>query len=77
MRFAEEATRRAGLTPKFPILRGGTDGSRLTELGLPTPNLSTGEHNPHSPLEWTCLEDMQSAVYVLTELAQIWGKEAK
>jgi tripeptide aminopeptidase len=75
MKFAEEATQRAGLTPKFPILRGGTDGSRLTELGLPTPNLSTGEHNPHSPLEWTCLEDMQAAVRVLAELAQIWGLE--
>jgi tripeptide aminopeptidase len=75
MKFAEEATRRAGLTPKFPILRGGTDGSRLTELGLPTPNLSTGEHNPHSPLEWTCLEDMQAAVRVLIELAQVWGAE--
>ncbi|HLW68125.1 MAG TPA: peptidase T [Gemmataceae bacterium] len=77
MKLAEEATRRAGLTPKFPILRGGTDGSRLTELGLPTPNLSTGEHNPHSPLEWTCLEDMQAAVRVLVELAQLWGKESR
>jgi tripeptide aminopeptidase len=76
MKLAEEATRRAGLTPKFPILRGGTDGSRLTELGLPTPNISTGEHNPHSPLEWTCLEDMQAAVRVLVELAQLWGKES-
>jgi tripeptide aminopeptidase len=76
MKLAEEATRRAGLTPKFPILRGGTDGSRLTELGLPTPNLSTGEHNPHSPLEWTCQEDMQAAVRVLVELAQLWGKES-
>src|SRR5262249_760374 len=43
--FAEEAMRRAGLQPKRAIVRGGTDGSRLTELGLPTPNLSTGEHN--------------------------------
>src|SRR5262249_32666650 len=51
--FAQEAMRRAGLTPKTTIVRGGTDGSRLTEMGLPTPNLSTGEHNPHSPLEWT------------------------
>ena len=43
---------------ELTIIRGGTDGSRLTELGLPTPNLSTGEHNPHSPLEWACLEEM-------------------
>lgn len=77
LKLAAEATRRAGLTPKFPILRGGTDGARLTELGLPTPNLSTGEHIPHSPLEWTCLEDMEAAVKVLVELAQVWGSERK
>jgi tripeptide aminopeptidase len=71
--FAEEAMRRTGLTPKLAIIRGGTDGSRLTEMGLPTPNLSTGEHNFHSPLEWTCLEEMQQAVRVLVELAKVWG----
>jgi tripeptide aminopeptidase len=71
--YATTAMHRAGLEPAFPILRGGTDGSRLTELGLPTPNLSTGEHIPHSPLEWTCLEDMQTAVRVLVELAQVWA----
>jgi tripeptide aminopeptidase len=71
--FAEEAMRRAGVEPKRTIVRGGTDGSRLTELGLPTPNLSTGEHNLHSPLEWTCLEEMETAVRVLVELAQVWG----
>lgn len=73
--FAEEAMRRAGLEPKKTIVRGGTDGSRLTELGLPTPNLSTGEHNPHSPLEWTCLEEMETAARVLVELARVWGKK--
>ena len=72
--FAEEAMRRAGLEPKLTIVRGGTDGSRLTEMGLPTPNLSTGEHNLHSPLEWTCLEEMATAVRVLVELAQVWGE---
>jgi tripeptide aminopeptidase len=72
--FAEEAMRRAGLQPKRTIIRGGTDGSRLTEMGLPTPNLSTGEHNLHSPLEWTCLEEMATAVRVLVELAQVWGQ---
>src|SRR5262249_43658523 len=71
--FAEEAMRRAGLQPKRSIVRGGTDGSRLTELGLPTPNLSVGEHNLHSPLEWTCLEEMAAAVRVLVELVQVWG----
>lgn len=72
--YAIEATRRAGLEPKIGFIRGGTDGSQLTAKGLPTPNLSTGEHNPHSPLEWTCLEEMQSAVQVLLELAQVWAK---
>jgi tripeptide aminopeptidase len=73
VRFAEAATRRSGLEPKFKIIRGGTDGARLTEKGLPTPNLSTGEHNPHSPLEWTCLEEMEAAVRVLLELVQVWA----
>jgi tripeptide aminopeptidase len=71
--LAEEAMRRVGLEPKRTIVRGGTDGSRLTELGLPTPNLSTGEHSIHSPLEWTSLEEMETAVRVLVELAQVWG----
>jgi tripeptide aminopeptidase len=70
--FAEEAMKRVGLAPRRTIVRGGTDGSRLTELGLPTPNLSCGEHNLHSPLEWTCLEEMETAVRVLVELARIW-----
>ena len=72
---ALEATQAAGLEPRQTIIRGGTDGSRLTALGLPTPNLSTGEHNPHSPLEWTSLEEMQQAVNVLVALAQSWGRE--
>jgi tripeptide aminopeptidase len=71
--YALEATRRAGMEPKVESVRGGTDGSLLTAKGLPTPNLSTGEHNPHSPLEWTCLEEMQAAVRVLVELAQVWA----
>jgi tripeptide aminopeptidase len=74
--LAQEAMRRVGLDPKLTIVRGGTDGSRLTELGLPTPNLSTGEHNPHSPLEWTCLEEMETAVAVLVQLAKVWGQGA-
>ncbi len=70
---AATATRRAGMEPKHKIIRGGTDGSQLTEKGLPTPNLSTGEHNPHSPLEWTCLEEMEAAVRVVLELCQVWA----
>ena len=71
--FAKQAIERTGRTPQETIVRGGTDGSRFTELGLPTPNLSTGQHNPHSPLEWACLEEMEQAVKVLAELVQIWG----
>jgi len=73
--FAGEAMRRAGFEPQFHSIRGGTDGSQLTARGLPTPNLSTGEHNPHSPLEWTCLEEMETACRILVELAQVWGAE--
>jgi tripeptide aminopeptidase len=73
MAYAIEAMKRVGFEPKILSIRGGTDGSRLTEMGLPTPNLSTGEHNPHSPLEWTCLEEMESAVRVLAELAKVWA----
>lgn len=69
---AEQAMKAVGLTPEFTIIRGGTDGSLLTEKGLPTPNLSTGEHNPHSPLEWTSREELQTAVDVLIELAKVW-----
>jgi tripeptide aminopeptidase len=72
--YAERAIRQAGLTPKKLSIRGGTDGSRLTELGVPTPNLFTGEHNPHSPLEWACLEEMQAATKVLIELAKVWAE---
>jgi tripeptide aminopeptidase len=73
--FAERALERLGRQPRLTIIRGGTDGSRFTELGLPTPNLSTGEHNPHSPLEWTCLEEMSQAVEMLVQLAEVWAGE--
>lgn len=72
---ALEAMRAAGLEPLETIIRGGTDGAQLTERGLPTPNLSTGQHNPHSPQEWTCLEEMEKAMEVLVQLAIAWGRE--
>ena len=73
--LAAKAIRNVGLELNFQSIRGGTDGSRLSEMGLPTPNLSVGMHNFHSPLEFACLEQMESAVKVLIELAQLWGKE--
>jgi tripeptide aminopeptidase len=76
VKLAAEAIRRTGIEPQFKAIRGGTDGSRLSELGLPTPNLAVGMHNFHSPLEFACLEEMQQSVQVLIELAQLWGKES-
>lgn len=73
--LAVEAVRRAGGEPTFKSTRGGTDGSRLSAMGLPTPNLSTGMHNYHSPLEYACLEEMEFAVEVPIELARLWGGE--
>ncbi len=73
--YAKRAFEKLGRPVKLTSVRGGTDGSRFTELGLPTPNLSTGEHNPHSPLEWTCLEEMSAAAEVLVELVQVWARE--
>ncbi len=75
VKLAAEAIRRVGLEPKFQSIRGGTDGSRLSELGLPTPNLAVGMHNFHSPLEFACLEEMETSVKILIELAQLWGNE--
>ncbi len=73
--LAEQAMRHVGIEPVFESIRGGTDGSRFSELGLPTPNLSAGMHNFHSPLEFACLDQMETAVRVLIELATLWGKE--
>ncbi len=69
---AREAIRRAGLPLREAPIRGGTDGSRLSFMGLPTPNLFAGEHNFHSRLEWVSTYDMQKAVEVIIELCKIW-----
>jgi tripeptide aminopeptidase len=70
--YAQLAHERLGRVAQLTTVRGGTDGSQLTEKGLPTPNLSSGQHNPHSPLEWACLDEMVQAAEVLQELAQVW-----
>jgi tripeptide aminopeptidase len=69
---ARKAIRRAGLTPIEKPIRGGTDGSRLSFMGLPTPNLFAGEHNFHSRLEWTSRQDLEKAVRVIVQLANVW-----
>jgi len=71
--LALEACRRAGVEPFSEPTRGGTDGSRLTELGVPTPNLFTGMQNIHGPLEWISVQDMARATEMCLELAELWG----
>ncbi len=73
--LAEQAYQNIGIKTKYEAIRGGTDGARLSEMGLPTPNISTGMHNFHSELEFACLEQMETSVKMLTELAQLWGQE--
>jgi tripeptide aminopeptidase len=73
---AREAMRRAGVTVRERPIRGGTDGSRLSFMGLPTPNLFAGEHNFHSRLEWVSVQDMEKAVDVVVELAQVWEEHS-
>jgi tripeptide aminopeptidase len=69
-----EAFRRAGLKPRIEPIRGGTDGSRLSFMGLPTPNIFAGEHNFHSRYEWISTRDMHKAVEVIIELCQVWDE---
>ena len=71
--MAMEAVRRAGLEPRQLSIRGGTDGALLTAKGLPTPNLSCGEHNIHSPLEWVCIEEMETNARTVIELLKLWA----
>jgi tripeptide aminopeptidase len=69
---AREAIRRTGLALRERPIRGGTDGSKLSFMGLPTPNLFAGEHNFHSRLEWVSVEDMEKAVETIVNLARVW-----
>jgi len=73
---AMEAIRRAGLTPIKTSVRGGTDGSRLSLMGLPCPNVFAGEHAFHSRLEWVSVQDMEKAVQTIVHLAMIWEERA-
>jgi tripeptide aminopeptidase len=73
---AREAIRRTGLTLREHPIRGGTDGSRLCFMGLPTPNIFAGEHNFHSRLEWVSAQDMEHAAKVIVELAKVWEERA-
>jgi tripeptide aminopeptidase len=74
--YAMEAIRRAGLEPVKTSIRGGTDGSRLSFMGLPCPNIFAGEHAFHSRLEWVSVQDMEKAVQTIVHLAAIWEERA-
>jgi tripeptide aminopeptidase len=71
--LAREACRKAGVEPFSEPIRGGTDGSRLTEKGVPTPNIFTGMQEIHGPLEWVSLQDMAAATATTIELVQLWA----
>ncbi len=74
--YAEEAIRRTGCTPKKLIIRGGTDGSRLSFMGLPCPNLFTGEMALHGKHEYVSVQDMQKSVETLVHLVQVWEEKS-
>ena len=75
-KYAVQAMKNLGIKPIMHPIRGGTDGSRLSFMGLPTPNIFAGEHSFHSQLEWVAVQDMEMAVKVIVELAQIWEKKS-
>lgn len=74
--FAIEAIKRSGITPHCSSIRGGTDGSRLSFMGLPCPNIFAGEHAFHSKQEWVAVQDMQKAVEVIVNLVQVWEENS-
>jgi tripeptide aminopeptidase len=76
VKYAMEAIERAGLKPMLSSIRGGTDGSRLSFMGLPCPNIFAGEHAFHSRLEWVSAQDMEAAVRTIINLAEIWEERA-
>lgn len=72
--YAIDVLQDMGIEPLSPPIRGGTDGSQLTEMGVPTPNIFTGMQNIHGPLEWVSVQDMEKSVELLVGLAQRWVK---
>lgn len=74
--YALEGIKRSGLAPKLQSIRGGTDGSRLSFMGLPCPNVFAGEHAFHSKHEWASVQDMQKAVETIVNIARVWEEKA-
>jgi tripeptide aminopeptidase len=73
VQYAEQAIRAEGIEPLRTPIRGGTDGSRLSEMGLPTPNIFTGGHDYHSRREWASVQDMAAAAATIVRLAEVWA----
>ena len=76
VKFAQQAHAELDFPCRLSSIRGGTDGSMLTEKGLATPNLSSGQHVQHSPLEWACLDEMLQQGQILIQTTIIWGRES-
>jgi tripeptide aminopeptidase len=76
MNYAEEAMQRAGMAVHRMSIRGGTDGSRLSFMGLPCPNIFTGEMGIHSKQEYVSVQDMEKAVETLVHLSQVWEEKS-
>ena len=74
--YAAEAIKRSGIDPIISSIRGGTDGSRLSFMGLPCPNIFAGEHAFHSKLEWVSVQDMQKVVQTIVNLTAIWEEKS-
>jgi tripeptide aminopeptidase len=75
VQYAVKAVERTGIKAKKNLIRGGTDGARLSFMGLPTPNIFTGGHNFHSKKEWISVQDMQKATETIVHLSAIWAEE--
>lgn len=74
--YAMEAIKRTGITPVMSSIRGGTDGSRFSFMGMPCPNIYAGEHAFHSKQEWVSVQDMQKAVETIVHLVNIWEEKS-
>lgn len=75
--YAMEAIRRSGMEPVRNLIRGGTDGARLSFQGLPTPNIFTGGHNFHSKREWISVQDMEKAVQTIINICKVWAEKGE
>jgi len=76
IQYAEEAVKRSGLKAHMQSIRGGTDGSRLSFMGMPCPNIFAGEHAFHGKQEWVSVQDMQKAAEVVVNISRVWEEKA-